>query len=103
MAHGLTSTMPPAPAQSAEDKKISPELRRWLARGWEAKCVRCNYGFTSHVRPGDAHCPRCNSLPTLATQMAAISSMPQPETDRYNAKQARAAEDAVYLKQKGKV
>lgn len=96
MAHGLTSTMPPPPAKL--DDKLTPEMRQWLSRGWQAKCCYCSHSWTSHQRPGDATCPRCAQIPTLATQMAAISSIPQPETDRYNARQRRLAEDAVHSK-----
>jgi hypothetical protein len=87
----LTSSYPPAIAGDTpkSPQHPTPEMKTWLDRGWQAKCCRCGYHFVSNAKPGDARCPRCNDLPTLSSCMAAIASMPQPQTDSWNKREAR--------------
>lgn len=101
MQDRLTSSYPP-PAGTAPkaDHKPTPELNAWLAKGWRAKCCSCGYPFDSHDKPSDARCPRCNDLPTMNTAMAAIATMPQPQTDAWNKREARRTQRALVVKAK---
>lgn len=87
-----TSMLPPAPVRASDRPGPTPELKAWLHRGWEALCSACGRLWHAvDVRPGDARCPHCQGLPTKQSALAAVESMPQPETDRYNTVQGQQA------------
>lgn len=96
MQERLTSSYPPpAGTVPKADPKPATELTMWLSKGWQAKCCSCSYHFVSHDKPSDARCPRCNDLPTMATAMAAIATMPQPQTDAWNKREAKRTQRAL--------